>query len=645
MGDLRMTNHKTLIILYTLRQAKIALRKNMISGKEIVFVMDTETSLFLHNKGIPHKILNNYLNDSLFSNIDKDAMKFAKMWYKVCNLQHFVQYDRYNLGELIEWEMSYYFSLVFEIIRILKYIIEKEDPSEIIVFEDWSGYVYSVNPDCYEDIPVKVATLLGKIRGIPVKKIEIRDHEKSIKSSSYLNISGKQYTKIIAISILSKLLNIFRKLQGHSRYKLLCLDSWDNVREVAMYLPDVDFIFLESGLNRKLLKEVLIRPFKYRVSFVSYERHLNHKIETEVQHYKEYIKLKWDAFKDSNKKPALYYSEIDIWPVVESRLDYIFLTFFPAVIRRIRLIENLLIKKKINLVLLPNDVTHEMKTIAKVAKNLGIKSLVIQHGYVGHPIGFLPLTADKIAVWGKKSKEFFIQNGVDKSRIVITGCPRFDRYIKGKVPSKNKVCKELGINPNEKIVVLATQHANRGSTFANVHIRDDEFEKIVKIVIDATKELSDYQLVIKLHPSDNKVEVHKQIIFRITSNLPKEIKQRIFVVQHVDISKILSICDVLITFTSTTGLEAMILKKPIITIHLENKNVINYYSLMGGVLVCRTKDELKKALERISLDETFKNSLIRKYYKHIYDHLYMLDGMASKRIANLIVSLIENLEG
>lgn len=65
------------------------------------------------------------------------------------------------------------------------------------------------------------------------------------------------------------------------------------------------------------------------------------------------------------------------------------------------------------------------KTVPLVlaAKRCGVKVITFQHGMINSYYGYLPLLADHILVWGKRSAERLVRYGVSERRIHVAGCP------------------------------------------------------------------------------------------------------------------------------------------------------------------------------------------------------------------------------
>lgn len=132
---------------------------------------------------------------------------------------------------------------------------------------------------------------------------------------------------------------------------------------------------------------------------------------------------------------------------------------------------------KADVVVLWQDVLGNMVQVAHEAKTLGKKVLVAEHGLLSIndyiPPLSRPLVADKFMAWGKKSKEYMLEAGIDEDKVVVTGTAVFDvfkpkrihegknvlfapRHWSPEIPENLKMAKELskleGVNVRSKIV-------------------------------------------------------------------------------------------------------------------------------------------------------------------------------------------------
>ena len=182
---------------------------------------------------------------------------------------------------------------------------------------------------------------------------------------------------------------------------------------------------------------------------------------------------------------------------------------------------------------------------------------------------------------------------------------------------------KYGINPDYKIILWTTQ--NHG-------LSDEENIKNLVAMFKAVQNLKNTTLVIKQHPSERKRDT-KQIkqylnTYKINALLmdkKSNTYEQIFV------------CDLMITKTSTTAMEAVALNKPVIVLNLGGEPGIVDYVEMGVALGVYRGEDLKPAIENLLKDDT---ELAKNRERYIENYLYKIDGKATERVIKLIEETI-----
>ncbi len=236
-------------------------------------------------------------------------------------------------------------------------------------------------------------------------------------------------------------------------------------------------------------------------------------------------------------------------------------------------------------------------------------------------LGFTPVSADKIAVWGNSQREALIKKGTPKEKIVITGASKFDRIETKKSPLNKNIIKELKFKKNKKLILLTTQLI-------------PDMNKITSAVCKALKKIPETQLIIKVHPSEYDIKKYKKIAGNEGLNVT---------ITEKYLYPLLTTCNILITPFSTTGLEAMIIGKPLITVNFSGKPDKMPYAESGAALGVYKPDNIKPAIKSVLEDKDVRKRLAKKAKIFIYDQCYEMDGKASERILDLIKEMTSSL--
>jgi hypothetical protein len=233
-----------------------------------------------------------------------------------------------------------------------------------------------------------------------------------------------------------------------------------------------------------------------------------------------------------------------------------------------------------------------------------------------------------IAVLSQFEKEVYSSLGVPPEKIFITGQPRFDLIWEEKSSPKEQTLPKLGIAQNQGVIVLATE------PLVELHVwTKQQREQLVRAVANALEELPDKQLVIKLHP-DESIETYGEILSTIG-------KDKAIVCRDVDIYELLHACELLLVGDSTVGLEAMLFDKPVINLNFTGSPSVMGYAESGAALGAYKEEDLAPAIQKALHDLQVRKELEQNRKRFISKHVYQRDGQASKRVAELIIQLIE----
>jgi CDP-glycerol glycerophosphotransferase (TagB/SpsB family) len=209
----------------------------------------------------------------------------------------------------------------------------------------------------------------------------------------------------------------------------------------------------------------------------------------------------------------------------------------------------------------------------------------------------------------------------DSEEIMVTGQPRYDiLYQADKIYDKNKICKQLKLDQNKKLILWTTQ--THGFPI-------DENEKNISAVFNAVKSLKNVQLVIKLHPAeDQKASLYKK----------DKSFEPVIIGRKADTLALIFTCDLLIARHSTTAMEAVALAKPVIVLNLSGEPDVVDYVEQGVALGVYKEEDLKPAIEKLLKDDS---ELAKNRRGYIEKYLYRIDGKATERVVNLIMQMIE----
>lgn len=248
-----------------------------------------------------------------------------------------------------------------------------------------------------------------------------------------------------------------------------------------------------------------------------------------------------------------------------------------------------------------------LKSILKSPIVMDYCNHVYQRQIDTRPTGF--------AVLCEYAKNEIKKRGIAPDSIYITGQPAFDQhpwYLEH--TDRNVVCMELGLSSDKSIVTFMSQP-------------NEEREAVFKTLIAAAKKIdvNKVHVVVKLHPNeDGKIQ---QLI------MDEENIHTFKLVKNIDARELLAISDLVITVSSTTGLEAAVMGKPLVYINVTDKEDYIPFADMGIGIRCSSSEELAEQLQRILID---KNAPVLKNTAE-----YKTDGKAAVRVGKLVRDFAE----
>jgi len=333
------------------------------------------------------------------------------------------------------------------------------------------------------------------------------------------------------------------------------------------------------------------------------------------------------------------FKDVVFWDVVEKYLSEIFLVTLPRIMANILIFQKVAIRKKIKLLVMRNDLKELENSLICFARASEITSLVIQHGILAAFNIADKLRCDILNCWGNASIDKYQKLETTFTKLIVTGNPAYDelyyRMIKRNTLIKSKVCKDLGLAIDKKIISFLT--VPKTDTSALVEVNETEF--YLETVLRGVKDFPELQLIIKVHPYDD-IEIYKNYLY----NYYPVIKNKISIVREYNIFDILETSDAVIITDSTSGLEALILEKPLIKLNLARfGNLVPYVERGCAVEINRKRDPsvcIKDVLYNYNIDAQKK--LAKQRESFVFDYAYKIDGRAVIRTEELMRGIIEN---
>jgi hypothetical protein len=268
------------------------------------------------------------------------------------------------------------------------------------------------------------------------------------------------------------------------------------------------------------------------------------------------------------------------------------------------------------------DCDHHMRSswLVLLGKQMGIKTITLQHGNIPDYIGFLPLWADYALLWGNEYAKTFKAFGTADEKIRLVGCPRIDdKHCSSE--HLDAVKSSYGINEKDIIVLLATENG----------IMSDRVQ-LASTVFYAVKQVPNHTLVIKCHPAESKGLYQEMFA--------GEAKVKVFSDSEMNLDLSLSLADVCVVELSSVANDALVKGKPVIVLSVKRDQIANNKIAAAGLCcVAKSAIELEYILKKRDYDWNLNPGLSNRVTAFIEDFCIAYGEESNRLTASAINSI------
>lgn len=385
-----------------------------------------------------------------------------------------------------------------------------------------------------------------------------------------------------------------------------------------------------------------IAKSKYLGDFKPLEYYFSWEIIKRLIIAKKYFSEVWKKLKKSNEvSKKLVYRKIRVFDVFRDYFEYYYKIYLPIMVLYFELSLHALKIEKPNLVMMINEYGGFERALLFASYQLKIPTLAMQHGIIHkyHPgymytrkeiskngsanFPYVPIPT-KTVVYGPYYKDLLTRiSAYPENNVIVTGQPRYDILcIARKIYSREKFCNRYNLDPTKKIVLIATQ------PFQLENIRTEFFAN----TISALKKINGIQVVVKPHHNENP-DWHKKKLRELNA-------KAIILPPKSDTYEAIYSCDLFISVTSTTILEALILNKTVVVVNISKLPEVLPWVKEKAALGVYNPDMILTVIKNALFDKTYTEQLIINRSTFVYKHTYKNDGRATERVIEVINSLL-----
>jgi len=336
------------------------------------------------------------------------------------------------------------------------------------------------------------------------------------------------------------------------------------------------------------------------------------------------------------------------WTAVRDAVTKILDRDYAEELATVEMVRRMACETDLRLVIVPEDICRDTKTVVSVARRLGIPSLHVLHGFpYGTTNAHAEVNADVIAAYSDRAKSICEGWGADPNRVFVTGNPMWDCYAGQPAPgTKERVCANLGLDPNRPIVEYALTGVHRFSAVSIRHPRYhiESAETVVAAFARLGRRRPDWQFLLRVHPFDPSTA--DGLIARANDLGLENVR-----LDDQPAYDTMVTVDALVCTHSNMGIEAILLDVPVVNVAIDALAGPVFREGMGplfldddAVLWARVEDEVEPAVEAAVLDEPTRQRLREMRPKSIERFNHANDGQATERVCDLALDMIRQGE-
>lgn len=594
----------------------------------LIIAFDYECHNFLLEKNIIHKLSDDYLNDKDLDYIQDLTYQFSN-WYNEPEISNLIEYEGINVGELFYLELSYFLTPILKRIFEIQKICQKFKNS------------FFISSTSLIDILKLFSSNIEKLDNIKKKNISIRNNDISMKFNRFTltsnseniilqNIIKLSYTffnnifspkkidhdkpTILLVNFTTlRLQKVFEELPYHS----INLIKYDTIVPAFWNLMTLSLI-KKSGChienNDTLSKNTDFLFSKNHNSFVNQK--LNNLLLNE-SFFERFFSLNGQIF----------------WNIIKNDFIQIFTRNYNTAIQNVTKVKLLFKKYPFSYIILRSECDPLDLVIINLSKKFGIKTSILQHALYYDDLQNLnyynfksqqfqrscPIYSDNFLAWGKLTQIDSEKHGVPDKKIIPIGCPFFDVFL--------DETKFLEVSENQYILLATTPITIKNQTNELSIKTQIEYEDTIKQICEITTKINK-NLTIKVHHGT--ISNEKKISTTINPNIVVETTGSFY--QYA------KKCEVLICIDMSTAiLEAMLLKKPVILVLINDKESFSELFQNDYVIITKISD-LENVLIKLFYDNSYKKSIIKNGEKFLDYYLNNI-GTSSKALLNFLDQL------
>lgn len=581
------------------------------SGEIIYILCDFSQESEFKKAGINYILFDSLFQDKSFFNHDSFFYEFSQNLFK--KFGFYCEFEGLNMGEMISWDLKFILSELAFYYKHLNSIIKHYKPDKVYFFNNGEVDKHGVFRFFPANPILEILLVLKKRENFDLKEISIKKRNCKEDLMRIGLFFLRSYQKLMfEISLLRK----------RKRSILLC-GSLRNLRALVKSSSISKNYSFNSILDADAKEFNLSKDFTF----------LNPSPVFIPSKYYNFFNKKYnEIIKDVDFQKKFFIDGENLFFVFLPRIEKIFKKIMPLMAYYKNYLDKLIKETQPKAVCSMEDVSSFSKLLINVANRKNIPTFAMQYGMysIKNLSAFWPSDSKYKLLWGEEDKNLFVRLGSNQSNIFVIGEPRFSNYKKQKFVNQKFVRQKLNIPQNKKIVLFTSQYVsffNNRYYSPGYHLSRREYQESLRILIDFIRKSEDFHLVLSLRPGSDD--------YNFVNSIIENNRDKITIVDSKEIfMDVLNSSEAVITFWSTTGLEALLLNKILLTFKLKGREDIVDFLKYGAAYGFKDAKELEFILKRP------ENLKTKKYLNNQKN--YLKDHIAQKNNGWEIIDKIIN---
>lgn len=320
---------------------------------------------------------------------------------------------------------------------------------------------------------------------------------------------------------------------------------------------------------------------------------------------------------------------IEFWPHLRPKFEGLFREDIPVTLAHLDVAENLLRRENPDLLVSGVDVQASDATFPLAARRAGIPTLGLQHGTtLRENVIDNCFASETYAVYGEIPRRLWAEAfGMPSERHPVVGHAEMEKkYRKGAKPDRGGILRRLHLEEGRPVCLFL---GALGWVVNDVERYAEE--EIFRTVLALHREIPGLQLVVRLHGGET-VGFLRDLAHE--SGIPVELDP------VATLPELFSASDVVISQSTTAGLEAMAAGCPLVYLNIRCDRDWLPYATSGAALGVYEAPELAPAVRRILEDRSVVEELRQKAAEFLEGYVGGLRGDAANRMTEACQSLL-----